>query len=91
MFYDAKKRAFASLLPFNITPNDIAIPDVCPVLGIPLDGSTRDNKPSLDKVVPALGYVNGNIRVISFRANRIKSDASPEELRKILSYVEGTL
>ena len=42
-----------------------------------------------DRVVPALGYVPSNIRVISFRANRIKSDASAAELRAVLEYVEA--
>lgn len=59
-------------------------------LGLLLDGSRRDRKPSLDRVVPSLGYVKGNVRVISFRANRIKSDATADELRAVLSYTEGT-
>ena len=89
MFYDARKRALLRGVPFKITPDDIVIPETCPVLGIPIgDFGTRDNRPSLDRVVPTLGYVVGNIHVISFRANRIKSDASPDELRAVLAYVE---
>lgn len=91
MFYDARKRAAKLNIPFNIAPDDIFVPDICPVLGIQLDGSSRENTPSLDRRVPALGYVLGNIRVISFRANRIKSDASADELRRVLLYVEGNL
>lgn len=34
-------------------------------------------------------HVKGNVRVISFRANRIKSDATAAELRAVLSYVEN--
>lgn len=90
MFYDARKRAFSLGLPFGIEPEDISVPDRCPVLGLLLDGSCRDRKPSLDRVVPSLGYVKGNVRVISFRANRIKSDATADELRAVLSYTEGT-
>lgn len=92
MFYDARKRAIGLGLPFNIEPSDLAIPDTCPVLGITLVlKGTRDNRPSLDRVLPELGYVRGNVRVISFRANRIKSDATPSELRRILAYAEGSL
>lgn len=90
MFYDARKRAFKLGLPFGIEPKDIVIPKRCPVLGIPLrmDGP-RDSRPSLDRIVPKKGYVLSNVRVISFRANRIKSDATPSEIRKVLDYVEG--
>jgi hypothetical protein len=47
----------------------------------------RDNQPSLDRVIPALGYVPGNVRVISFRANRLKQDATAEEVAAILDYI----
>lgn len=89
MFYDARKRALHLGIPFSIVPDDIVIPKICPVLGISLtiDGS-RDTRPSLDRIIPAKGYILENIRVISFRANRLKSDASVEEIRKILKYVE---
>jgi hypothetical protein len=90
MFYDARKRAIALGLPFLIEPEHIVIPERCPVLGFPLttDGP-RDTRASLDRIVPSLGYVPGNVRVISFRANRIKSDATPDELRAVLAYSEG--
>lgn len=89
MFYDARKRAISNGLPFSITPQDIAIPALCPVLGIQLEkGGSRDSAPSLDRIIPKDGYTKINIRVISFRANRLKSDASPNELRAILKYME---
>lgn len=90
MFYDARKRAQKLDLPFSIIPEDISIPVICPVLGIELtfDGP-RDTRPSLDRINPRDGYVPNNIQVISFRANRIKSDASADELRRVLAYVEA--
>lgn len=89
MFYDARKRALERGLPFTIEPSDIKIPSRCPVLDIKLmpDGP-RDNRPSLDRIIPSKGYTPSNICVISFRANRIKSDASPSEIRAVLNYVE---
>lgn len=78
LFDRARKRAQSRGLDFNITREDIIIPDVCPVLGIPLIlGCKRGpGSPSLDRIDPCLGYVVGNIRVISDRANRLKSNRS---------------
>lgn len=89
MFYDARKRAISQNVPFEIAPEDIQIPEVCPILGIVLSSAgPRDHRPSLDRVVPSRGYTASNIQVISFRANRIKSDASASELLAIAAYVE---
>jgi hypothetical protein len=77
-------------LPFNLSFRDIVIPELCPILGIALQRGLEgglDNSPSLDRIVPRKGYVKGNVRVISNRANRIKSDSTPEELARILTYV----
>lgn len=85
-----KIRAAAKELPFNITVEDIVIPDVCPVLGIPVFHQERrklsDNSPSVDKIIPALGYVRGNIRVISLRANMLKRNGTASELIKVARY-----
>lgn len=89
--YAAKARAEKSGIPFDIVVTDIHIPERCPVLGIEFDSGGRETSPSLDKIVPENGYVLGNIRIISNRANRLKSDATPEELRRILAYCEGRL
>lgn len=89
LLYNAKIRARSNDLPFDLTPEDVKIPDVCPVLGIPLicsNGLMTDNSPNLDRIVPKLGYVKGNVHVISFLANRIKSNATPEQLMKVALY-----
>lgn len=89
MLVTARMRAKRDGVPFDLTKEDIIIPDICPVLGIPLkvgDRKSHDNAPSLDKKIPSLGYVKGNVAVISYRANRIKNDATPEELEKVLTY-----
>jgi hypothetical protein len=61
------------------------MPTHCPLLGTLLDtySESVDVHPSIDRINPALGYVPGNVWIISHRANRIKSDASFEELIKI--------
>lgn len=90
MLYDAKKRAKKMGIPFNIKPSDVNIPDLCPVFGTPMvysRGSGRtDNSPSLDRVINSNGYVKGNVIVVSWLANRIKNDASPEQIRAVADF-----
>lgn len=78
-------------IPFDIDVSDVVVPDVCPILGIPIDkryARRTDNSPSIDKAVPERGYVKGNVVVISWRANRLKSDASIDELKRITSFYQ---
>jgi hypothetical protein len=84
----SQSRAKRKGVSFTISPEDVVIPTRCPILGIELDRRDRNHTPSLDRKIPALGYIPGNIFVISHRANRLKSDASPDELRAILRYTE---
>lgn len=82
-------------IPFNLDVVDVVIPDVCPVLGIKLEwGCGRrqlDKSPTIDRVVPGSGYTKGNVKVISWRANRIKSDATPLELKAVADYATDHL
>jgi len=93
MLINAKDRAVKAGIPFNLTEGDIEIPDCCPALGIPLvAGSSRggtDASPSLDRIKPELGYVRGNVRVISGRANRIKSNAAASELEAVARWLKN--
>jgi len=91
----AKARADKKGLPFTIEPTDvydlIADLEVCPVLGIPLcwtNDKMKDDSPTLDRMVPSLGYVVGNLAVISQKANRIKSDAVSDEVGKVYSWMK---
>jgi len=86
MLSAARSRAKSRGLPFTIEAGDISMPETCPVLHIPLATGERDNAPSLDRIVPRLGYVPGNVIVISQRANRIKNDATPQELYDIAEF-----
>ena len=90
MVRSARNRADAKGLPFNITEDDIIIPQHCPVLGCELefgDSPHHDRAPSLDRLKPELGYVSGNVRVISLRANRLKSDGSVAEHELLLTWM----
>lgn len=82
MWWAARKRATAKDIPFDIAREDVVIPEVCPCCVTDL------LRPSLDKVVPILGYVKGNIQVICTDCNTIKSFGDSERHRKIADYID---
>lgn len=88
MLQAARSRARRLGLLCTITVDDIVIPETCPILGIRLVVKTGDkgpaqSSPSLDRVIPELGYVPGNVIVISVRANAMKRDGSLQELMQL--------
>ena len=89
MYHNAKRRAAECNIPFDLDWKSLEIPENCPILGIKLGTHTRESTASLDRVIPSLGYVNSNVRIISMRANRLKNDATVEELQKILEYMKA--
>lgn len=93
MLRDAKTRAKEYDVPFTITLDDIVIPERCPVLGVRLyRGQGRHpHSPSLDRLVPGMGYVPGNVIVVSRHANIIKSDATPSQIRAVADFYDNQL
>lgn len=81
----AKERARRLNIPYELQPGDITLPTVCPVLGIPLvvGGRRSPQSPSLDRIKPHLGYVPGNVRVVSNQANCLKGDKDLAELDRL--------
>jgi uncharacterized LabA/DUF88 family protein len=90
MLASAKKRAIGKGIPFDIEYTDLVLPTHCPVLGIKLEADTargrNNSSPSLDRKIPNLGYVKGNVEVISMRANWLKSNGTADELRRVAAY-----
>jgi len=90
MIRAARMRAKKQSVPFDLSPDDFTIPDVCPVLGIKIQkqkGRFTANSPSLDKFIPVLGYIKTNVNVISHRANMLKWDASVKEIEALACYM----
>jgi len=88
----ARTNAKEKKVPFDLQINDINIPEYCPVLGLKLffnDKRPNDNSPSIDRLIPKLGYVKNNIKIISKRANELKSNASIYEIESIIKYLEN--
>jgi len=80
LFINARSRSREKGIEFTITKEDIVIPKTCPLLGTPIKIGGGDWAPSLDRINGDLGYVPGNVMVVSFRANYIKSNATYQEL-----------
>lgn len=85
LFNIAKQRSKKKNIEFSITVEDLKVPEVCPLLGIKLDSYSDDIDihPSIDRIDSSKGYIKGNVWIISHRANRVKSDATADELVKI--------
>ena len=90
----AKSRAKRKGIPFNLRVCDILIPTHCPVLGIELKankGHPSYNSPSIDRIIPELGYIQDNIIIVSFKANLMKSDSTIDELEKVYQFYKNLL
>jgi hypothetical protein len=89
----ARRRAKENGKPFSITENDFEIPNTCPILGIPLfkgDKVMCRNSPTLDEIIVGKGYVKGNVQILSYKANAMKSDATVKELLTFSAWVQKT-
>jgi hypothetical protein len=83
---NAKSRGIEFTVPFG----ELEFPQVCPVLGLTInyfaEGERLENSPSFDRIDASKGYVSGNVIIVSWRANRIKNDGTPEEHLKIAQF-----
>lgn len=92
-----QRRAFARKEGISFTLNfaDLLIPTHCPILGVKLKHSfgkgSNFDAPSIDRINPALGYVLGNVQIICNLANRMKSNATEDQLRAFACYYSRLL
>jgi len=85
-YCSAKRRR----LEHTICPSDIPTPVFCPLIGIRLDyrrtkgqGKVKHNAATVDRIDNTRGYIPGNIQVLSSRANRVKSDFTLPQLKRL--------
>jgi hypothetical protein len=82
----AKKRG----VEFTITREHLVLHTHCPLLGIKLkngvgSGRPLDSSPTIDRLENDLGYVPGNVWVVSHKANRIKNNSTIQEMELVLT------
>ena len=65
--------------------------DICPCCSDPFDFSISKNtiksSPSVDKIIPGLGYVPGNVKLICYECNNIKSNGTAQRHMQIADYM----
>jgi hypothetical protein len=92
LYHQLKHSANKRGISFDLTLtdlNNLTFPLVCPILNIPIfyhTGKSKGNSASIDRIDSRKGYTIDNIIVISNRANKIKSDATLEELQLIVNF-----
>lgn len=92
LFNTAQQRAKRKGIEFSIKVEDIKIPEYCPYLNIPLTNTRGEfhvqSNLSLDRIDSTIGYIPGNIQVISHLANSMKQNATKEQL---MTFAKGIL
>lgn len=86
VFHNAKKRSKDYGIEFSITKEWLVknAPSQCPLLGVNLKYNTKKSEPntaSIDRKDSTKGYTSDNCKIISFKANRIKNNATLSEIQ----------
>ena len=55
------------------------------------NGKSKNLSPSLHRIIPKKGYLYGNLVIVSDIVNRLKSDATLEDMEKILKFYKKKL
>ena len=88
---EIKAKCLRDNIEFNLFIDDLDVPNFCPALGIPLGRRKgySDHTPSFDRINPLRGYTKDNVVIVSWRANRAKSNLSPTELLALAVFYHG--
>lgn len=85
LLQQCKNRANRKNIEFDLSINDIDVPEICPYLEVPFVMGIKGDYQytySLDRIDNSKGYIKGNVQVISMKANSMKNSATKEELIK---------
>jgi hypothetical protein len=89
-FHSIKHRAAKQDIYFDLNPFTLVVPQVCPVLGIPLErgiGGSTPHSPSVDRLVSELGYTDSNINVVSNKVNTAKANLTVDDMYEITQWL----
>lgn len=98
---DIKRRCQEKGIEFNLSENylyDLYISQngLCAYSGIPLKPATTNFKNrgqadldvvSVDRIIPEIGYTEGNLKLCCSAINKLKGNADPEELQSFISAI----
>ena len=92
LYYSCRGNAKKKDIEFNIDIQDILIPKICPIFGWELTNISKEGRvktnASIDRIDSNKGYIKGNIVIMSDLANRMKQNATKEEL---IQFANGVL
>lgn len=90
MWKQAKHRAKWDYndMEFTLEVTDIIIPEKCPYMGVSFIPLDKDFGYSLDRIDSSKGYTKDNVQVISYIANKMKNNATTEQL---IQFAKGVL
>ena len=88
---EARRSAGKRNLDFDLVLSDILVPEYCPAFpNIKLEwvmDNHADCKPSVDRIDSSKGYTSGNIQIISWLANNIKSSHAGTDLLMVAKWM----
>ena len=89
----AKRKAKDRGKEFSILLEDLGnVPSVCPLLKIAIDSyGNLDGRPSIDRIDSSKGYIPGNVWIISWKANRLKNNATIQDLKLLYENLKKKL
>jgi hypothetical protein len=70
---------------------DIGKCELCGKILEMVDKKKRSDRPSIDRIIPELGYVHGNVAILCGECNRKKNNMSLDEMEHMVEWIESKI